>query len=157
MAIEIERKFKVVSIPWTTSDIPMDITQGYLNLDSGRTVRIRTEFKPEFAKATITIKGEPVDISRTEFEYEIPYGDALQMLENGMCISKLKKRRYTITHAGHDWVVDEFLGNCSGLVLAEIELKNPNESWERPEWLGEEVTHDINYFNSRLTFQPRNE
>lgn len=157
MVVEIERKFKVVGIPWSTSDIPMNITQGYISLDSGRTVRVRTEFKPGYNKATLTIKDEPIDISRTEFEYEIPYGDAVQMLENGMCISKLKKRRYTIDHCGHTWVIDEFLGNCSGLILAEIELSNPDEEWVKPAWLGEEVTHDINYFNSRLTFQPRNE
>lgn len=157
MGIEIERKFKVVGVPWSTSDIPMDITQGYISLDSGRTVRVRTEFKPKHRKATLTIKGEPVDISRTEFEYEIPFGDALQMLENGMCVSKLKKRRYTLKHKKHTWTVDEFLGNCSGLILAEIELKKPDEIWQRPEWLGDEVTHDIDYFNSRLTFQPRNE
>ena len=157
MATEIERKFKVVGILWTPADIPMNITQGYISLDSGRTVRVRTEFNPCYKKATLTIKGEPVDICRTEYEYEIPFGDALQMLDNGMCISKLKKRRYTVKHENHVWVVDEFLGNCSGLILAEIELTTPDEIWARPDWLGEEVTHDINYFNSRLTFQPRDE
>ena len=156
MSIEIERKFLVNRMPWTAADIPYDITQGYMSLDSGRTVRVRTEFRPGFKKATITIKGEPVDISRTEFEYEIPYGDALQMLDNGMCLAVLKKRRYKILHGNHTWDVDEFLGHNSGLILAEIELRHTDESWERPDWISDEVTHDPRYYNSRLALQPIN-
>lgn len=157
MAIEIERKFKVVGLPWTTHDVPINITQGYISLDSGRAVRVRIEDTPTSNTATLTVKGEPIDISRTEFEYKIPYDDAVQMLNNGMCVGKLRKRRYIITYFENIWTVDEYLGNCSGLILAEIELANPDAQWIRPPWLGEEVTHDINYFNSRLTVQPRNE
>lgn len=156
MSIEIERKFLVLGVPWSTSDIPTDITQGYISLDSGRTVRVRTEFRPGYAKATITIKGEPVDITRTEYEYEIPYGDALHMLDNGMCVAKLKKRRYTMYHNNKRWLIDDFLAANRGLVLAEISLNYLEEEWERPSWIGAEVTHDPRYFNSRLALQPRN-
>jgi CYTH domain-containing protein len=156
MSIEIERKFKVNKIPWTAADIPYEITQGYISLDSGRTVRVRTLFRPGMKSATLTIKGEPIDISRTEFEYEIPYGDALQMLDNGMCLAVLKKRRYKIPYDDHVWDVDEFLGHNSGLILAEIELKTTNEAWQRPDWIDHEVTHDPRYYNSRLALQPIN-
>jgi len=160
MGTEIERKFKVLRKPWTNKDIPSEIIQGYLNLDSERTVRIRAERHPNefrFTKATITIKGEPIDISRTEFEYIIPYGDAQQMLDNGMCVAKLRKRRYRIRYKTHYWEVDEFLDNNKGLILAEIELSSTSDKWEKPDWVGEEVTHDPNYYNSRLVIKSQTE
>ena len=155
MSQEIERKFKVKRKPWTNNDIPSEIVQGYLSLDSARTVRIRTEITENRGIGTITVKGEPVDIVRNEYEYKIPFSDAQQLLENGMCIAKLRKRRYSLMFGGHLWYIDEFLDNNAGLVLAELELTHTTDSWEKPEWLGEEVTHDPNYYNSRLVIKPQ--
>lgn len=156
MTKEIERKFKVLTQVWESSDVPSDIVQGYINLDAGRTVRVRIETIVGIGKkATVTIKGEPLDITRFEYEYEIPVVDAQEMFDNGICIAKLHKRRYAIKDMGHTWYIDEFLGNNSGLILAEIELTSPDENWASPTWIGEEVTHNPSYYNSRLAICPQ--
>ena len=148
MPTEIERKFLVVGSDWRTSD-PDRLCQGYLNRDRHRTVRVRIAG----AKAYLTIKGMAIGVTRAEFEYEIPLADAeaLLALRDGPLVEKLRHR---VRHAGATWEVDEFLGENAGLVVAEIELESEDQAFERPPWLGREVTGDPRYLNSSLATHP---
>jgi adenylate cyclase len=152
MAVEIERKFLVVNGGWRThpsSDGGVRYTQGYLNRDKTRTVRVRVAG----AQGWLTIKGISTGASRAEFEYPIPLADAQTLL--ALCDTPLiDKTRHTLTHAGTVWEVDEFHGDNAGLVVAEVELAAEDQPFERPGWLGEEVTHDARYFNSALIAHP---
>ena len=149
MADEIERKFLTINSEWRTLGKPTRYVQGYLCRDPGRTVRIRIAGE----KAYITIKGTTVGVSRPEFEYSLPLDDAEQMLK--LCVKPLiDKTRYVVDHAGKRWEVDEFHGDNDGLVVAEIELTREDEPFERPAWLGCEVSHDSRYSNARLTEVP---
>jgi len=113
-------------------------------------VRIRTEGN----QAVLTIKGLTVEASRPEFEYPIPFEHAIQMLDQ-LCEKPLiEKSRYKIPHKDHIWEVDEFLGLNRGLIVAEIELQSEDETFEKPGWIGKEVTADPRYFNSNLVTSP---
>ena len=148
MAVEIERKFLVISDDWRINE-PVAIRQGYLNRDPDRTVRVRTAG----SQAWITIKGRTVGAVRSEFEYPIPLNDADALLI--LCERPLlDKRRYHFEHDGRVWEIDEFLGENTGLVVAEIELDEPDSEVSLPSWTGMEVTHDPRYFNSSLTMIP---
>lgn len=148
MAIEIERKFLVTGTAWRTND-STPYKQGYLNRDPRRTVRVRIASD----KGWLTIKGLSSGASRAEFEYEIPAADAEQLLE--LCDRPpIEKRRHVVIFAGKTWEVDEFSGDNEGLIVAEIELSSEDEAFEKPPWLGPEVTHDSRYFNSNLSQQP---
>ena len=148
MAIEIERKFLVEGTDWRTAD-PTYICQGYLNRDKERTVRIRVFGE----QARITIKGISVGASRAEFEYWIPMEDGKQMLQ--LCESPLiEKNRHTVKFRNKLWEIDEFLGANQGLIVAEIELNSEDEPFEFPPWVGQEVTDDPKYFNSKLSIHP---
>ena len=148
MPVEIERKFLVNGSGWRQEN-GVRISQGYLNRDKERTVRIRLAGE----KAFLTIKGLTVGASRVEFEYEIPATHAKQLLK--LCDSPiLQKIRHTAVLNGLIWEVDEFLGANEGLVVAEVELEREDQSFERPSWLGQEVTEDPRYFNSNLTANP---
>jgi len=148
MAIEIERKFLVVGDAWR--DAPaVFYSQGYLNRDKARTVRVRIAGDEAF----LTIKGTSVGARRAEFEYPIPVWDARELL--AMCEQPLiEKNRRKILHEGFVWEVDEFLGENLGLVVAEIELPAEDAAFARPDWVGEEVTEDVRYFNSNLSRTP---
>ena len=148
MATEIERKFLVNGAPWRNVT-GVRFSQGYLNRDKERTVRVRIAGD----KAFLTIKGVPQGATRVEFEYPIPPSDAEQLLKlsDGPLI---QKNRYILTHDGHAWEVDEFLGDNAGLVVAEIELTSENQPFSRPPWLGPEVTQDLRYYNSSLASHP---
>lgn len=148
MAIEIERKFLVVGDAWR--DAPaVFYSQGYLNRDKARTVRVRIAGEEAF----LTIKGTSVGARRAEFEYPIPVWDARELL--AMCEQPLiEKNRRKILHEGFVWEVDEFLGENLGLVVAEIELPAEDTAFARPDWVGEEVTEDVRYFNSNLSRTP---
>ena len=148
MPVEIERKFLVNGSGWRQEN-GVRISQGYLNRDKERTVRIRLAGE----KAFLTIKGLTVGASRVEFEYEIPATHAKQLLK--LCDSPiLQKIRHTTVLNGLIWEVDEFLEENEGLVVAEVELEREDQSFERPSWLGQEVTGDPRYFNSNLTANP---
>ena len=148
MATEIERKFLVQGTQWR-NDTGVRFSQGYLNRDKERTVRVRLAGR----KAFLTIKGVTRGPSRTEFEYEIPMEDAEQLLK--LCDGPIiEKTRYRIVHQGSTWEVDEFLGENAGLVMAEIELTSEDQPFSRPPWLAEEVTHDRRYYNSNLAGHP---
>lgn len=148
MAVEIERKFLVVGDAWRAAPAEF-YSQGYLNRDKLRTVRVRIAGEEAF----LTIKGESVGARRAEFEYPIPLWDARELLN--LCEQPLiEKNRRKILYQGFVWEVDEFLGENLGLVVAEIELPAEDTYFERPEWVGEEVTADARYFNSNLSRMP---
>ena len=149
MGKEIERKFLV------KGDFPKEngvrIIQGYLSSVPERTVRVRVKGD----KGYLTVKGigNASGASRFEWEIEIPKEDALNLLkicEPGV----IDKTRYHVKVGNHTFEIDEFYGDNEGLVIAEVELKDENEEFEKPEWLGEEVTGDVRYYNSMLMKNP---
>lgn len=152
--IEIERKFLVRSMQFVDKSVSSTkIIQGFLNTDPERTVRIRIKGEKGF----LTVKGKSNDTGTTRFEWEteIAHSDAemlLQLCEKGV----LEKTRYFVPFEGHNFEVDVFDGDNKGLILAEIELTIENELFQKPNWLGEEVTGDIKYYNSQLSKQPFN-
>jgi adenylate cyclase len=148
MPVEIERKFLVQGDDWRT-DQGVRIIQGYLNRDEERTVRVRIAG----AGAYLTIKGKNEGAVRAEFEYEIPVADAEQLLK--LCDGPLiEKTRHTVVYAGMTWEIDEFHGANEGLVVAEIELEDAEQTFTTPAWIGREVTADVRYFNSNLAVRP---
>ena len=148
MGIEIERKFLVVGDGWRAAPATA-YAQGYLNRDKQRTVRVRVVQQ----QAWLTIKGANAGATRAEFEYPIPLADAEQLL--ALCDGPLvRKLRRIVEHAGSRWEIDEFQGDNAGLVVAEIELASEQASFEKPAWLGAEVTHDPRYYNSNLAAAP---
>lgn len=152
MAQEIERKFLVKDDSYKQMASSFShIVQGYICRTSGRTVRVRMRDE----KAYLTIKGASLDggLSRYEWEYEISSDEALELMQ--LCESGvIDKVRYLVPYGGHTFEVDEFFGDNEGLVMAEVELDAVDEEFERPPFLGEEVTGDRRYYNSCLTMQP---
>ena len=145
--IEIERKFTVDAEKWgnTPKSEPKRIVQGYILRDSEKTIRVRTIEN----RGYLTIKGKTIGIARSEFEYEIPYQEATELLER--CVDKvLTKDRYEVRSNHHLWEVDEFRGQLDGLIIAELELKHENESFEIPDWVIEDVSLDPQYYNASL-------
>lgn len=150
MGVEIERKFLLVGDAWRTLGEPVLLRQGYLSSDPDRTVRVRIEG----AAGTLTIKGRSQGATRAEWEYPLPLADAMELLDR-LCEQPLiEKYRRRIAFAGHTWEVDEFLGANAGLAFAEIELASEDQPFDKPDWIGEEVTHDRRYFNSSLIKLP---
>ncbi len=150
MGIEIERKFLLTGTTWKNLAPGTSYRQGYLNSIKERTVRVRTIDDKGF----LTIKGISVGATRVEYEYEIPFDDAEKLL-NELCEKPIiEKNRYKIPHAGFVWEIDEFFGENDGLVVAEIELESEDQTFDKPEWVGEEVTGDPRYFNSNLIKNP---
>ena len=148
MGTEIERKYLVNGDEWRVADSQF-YCQGYLNRDANRTVRIRIAGN----EAWLTVKSITTNMTRAEFEYSITLADAEQMLQ--LCEAPLiEKRRYVVDYEGMSWEVDEFLGENEGLVVAEIELESETQPFQTPPWIGEEVTDDPRYFNSRLSIAP---
>jgi len=151
MGIEIERKFLVAGNDWQAgADEGRSIRQAYLANGGAASVRIRVLGDRGGKSARLTIKSRGGGLSRAEFEYPVPVADALELmaLRSGNVI---EKTRYRVP-AGPDrvWEVDVFAGVHAGLVLAEIELGAEDELFERPDWLGEEVTGDPRYANAAL-------
>lgn len=146
MNIEIERKFLVNNIEYRElAHKAYTITQGYLSRERGRTVRVRIRDN----KAFITIKSSSVGLARNEYEYEIPKEDAIGLIK--MCPPPvLSKTRYLVNYCGNTWEVDEFHGEFEGTVVAEIELKSEDQEFEKPGFVGQEVTGDHRYSNSRM-------
>lgn len=152
MGIEIERKFLVKSDEWKSLGNRIFYQQGYLLSDKYRTIRIRTIEEKGF----ITIKSSVKGISRNEFEYEIPVEEAKLILETLCEKPFIKKYRTKIQLNELVWEIDEFLDDNDGLIIAEVELANENQKIDIPNWIGEEVTGDMKYFNSMLTKNPFN-
>lgn len=150
MGVEIERKFLVKSDGWRAQGEPVLLRQGYLSSHAERTVRVRIEGE----RAVLTIKSKNVGAARGEWEYPVPVADAAELLDRLCERPLIEKYRRRIPYAGLVWEVDEFLGENAGLVVAEIELPAEDAVFDKPDWAGEEVTHDLRYFNSSLVKQP---
>ena len=150
--IEIERKFLVLSDDFKQqSNRSRQIVQGYLNSNPKRSVRIRIQDNLAF----LTVKGIGNESGMSRFEWEKPISvvDATHLLalcEEGV----IEKIRYEIPLDGHVFEVDEFSGDNDGLIIAEIELKSEDEMFQKPDWLGKEVTNDRRYYNSELSINP---
>ena len=157
MGIEIERKFLVTGEGWRDAArevVPM--TQGYLNdlaaMDSGAmkaSVRVRIAGDQAF----LNLKSRDLGHTRQEFDYPIPVIDARALLALSVG-GLIDKRRHLVEHAGHLWEVDEFLGDNAGLVVAEIELDSADETFDKPHWIGAEVTDSARYYNLALATRP---
>jgi CYTH domain-containing protein len=150
MAKEIERKFLIRPDAWKPQDSGMYYKQGYLNSQKERVVRVRIAG----GKAMLTIKGITKGVTRAEFEYTIPVEDAALLLDNLCEQPVIEKHRHKEIHGGKTWEIDVFHGENEGLMVAEIELTSEEEAFERPLWLGEEVSSDPRYFNSNLLKNP---
>ena len=150
--IEIERKFLVKSEEFKERAFAKnEIAQGYLNSDTERTVRVRIKGNQGFL--TIKGKGNESGMTRFEWEKEIPVSEAkmlLELCENGV----IRKVRFEVKLGNHIYEIDEFFGENEGLIIAEIELQSEDEGFEKPEWLGEEVTNNVKYYNSYLSKNP---
>jgi adenylate cyclase len=150
VGVEIERKFLLAGDGWRALGAPVLLRQGYLSSDPARVVRVRVEGE----HACMTIKGKSVGATRGEWEYPIPLADANELLER-LCEQPIvEKYRRRIDFAGNTWEVDEFLGANEGLVLAEIELGAEDQLFDKPEWIGDDVTGDRRYYNSNLVRHP---
>ncbi|MDQ0476873.1 CYTH domain-containing protein [Chryseobacterium sp. MDT2-18] len=151
MGIEIERKFLVNKTKWQQVEKPGGefYRQGYLLTDPNKTIRVRQTSDKGF----LTIKGISVGATRAEYEYEIPVGEAKELLDQ-FCVAELSKIRFKISVGQHVWEVDEFLGNNTGLLVAEIELTSEDEIFTLPDWIDSEVTGDEKYYNSNLVTHP---
>jgi len=150
--IEIERKFLVTSEAFKKEAFTQNrIAQGYLSSVPDRTVRVRLKGDKGF----LTIKGVSNEsgLSRFEWEKEIPVDEAKELLtlcEKGV----IEKTRFEVKMGIHVFEIDEFYGENEGLIMAEIELESETEPFEKPNWLGEEVTKDNRYYNSYLSKNP---
>jgi len=150
MGKEIERKFLVSGEAWRSLGEGIRYRQGYLSTVKERTVRVRTIGD----KGYLTIKGVTQGFTRVEYEYEIPIEDANAQLDDLCERPLIDKVRYKIPYGDHTWEVDEFFAENAGLVIAEVELESEDQPFEKPEWIGEEVSDDSRYFNANLIANP---
>lgn len=151
MAQEIEHKFLLKNDNWKTEVCKsVHYKQGYLISDKKRSVRIRTSDN----KAWLNIKSATVGTSRQEFEYEIPFEEGIEILSTLCKKPLIEKIRHFVTFKQHLWEIDVFSGDNQGLTVAEVELTVIGEHFEKPNWLGKEVTDDIRYYNNSLCKNP---
>lgn len=151
MPTEIERKFLLKNSSWKElADEGTQYSQGYIVGSKHASVRVRIQGK----RAYLNIKSATIDIVRQEFEYEIPFDEATEMLETLCDKPLIDKVRYLIKHENHVWEIDVFSGDNDGLTVAEVELKNKDEKFIKPDWLGEEVSDDERYYNVCLVKHP---
>lgn len=150
MAKEIERKFTVDTGKWLPEDAGVQVRQGYIPASGKTSVRVRVAGD----KAWLTIKGETMGAVRTEFEYPIPVSDANQMLDELCMRPFIEKTRHYVEYAGTIWEVDVFMGENTGLLIAEVELMREDQDIERPPWVLTEVTGDPKYYNVNLVARP---
>jgi adenylate cyclase len=151
MSTEIERKFLVHGSFMDKAVGATDIVQGYLCADPSRSVRVRVTDKKGFL--TIKGRGDITGRSRYEWEKEIPLDEALELLS--LCRHlRVHKTRYIVPYRSHTFEVDVFHGDNEGLIIAEIELVSPDEEFEKPDWVGKEVTGNPAYYNASLSERP---
>jgi len=150
MGIEIERKFLVKDDTWRDGVEGRAMMQGYVCVEGHTTVRTRISG----STAWLTIKGATQGSTRPEFEFEIPVHDAQEMLRQFAGERVIEKTRYRIPIGAHVWEVDVFAGQNAPLIVAEIELGSEDEAFDKPAWLGQEVTTDNRYFNAYLSEHP---
>jgi adenylate cyclase len=150
VAVEIERKFLVVSEDWRAgARDPKPMVQGYLG---GDRCAVRVRIAGE--RAWLSLKSATLDIARLEFEYAVPLADARQMLQAFASGPVVAKTRYHVPAGSLTWEVDVFEGENAGLVLAEIELPRVDADIPRPPWLGREVSGDARFLNINLARRP---
>lgn len=155
MAREIERKYLLKNDSWKAlAHQQTHFAQGYLNdikqAGSKSSVRVRIEGK----QANINIKSLEIGLSRDEYEYPIDINDAQQMLTTLAFGPVIEKKRYLVTYQKHLWEIDVFLGDNSGLIVAEVEIDSEDEEVVLPEWIGTEVTNISRYYNVSLSQKP---
>jgi len=150
MPLEIERKFLVTGDTWRGLGRVVRIRQGYLASAESLSVRVR-QAGP---RAFLTVKGGK-GLVRAEYEYEIPFDEAGEMLDRLCRRPLIEKQRHVLDRGGLEWVVDEFEGELAGLVLAEIELDSEHQQVALPDWVGTEVTDDPRYLNASLSAHGR--
>lgn len=150
MGQEIERKFLVIGDAWRTLGEGKAYRQGYIPTPDARTVRVRVAGNQGY----LTLKGPALGLVRSEYEYPIPLEDANEMLETLCDPPLIEKTRYRIPIQNLVWEVDEFWGENAGLIMAEVELTDADQSIEMPDWIGQEVTGDPRYYNSQLRKNP---
>ncbi|MFT3731162.1 MAG: CYTH domain-containing protein [Hyphomicrobium sp.] len=151
MALEIERKFLIRDDTWKSAATgSARILQGYF----ARTALVRARIRIYGDKGFITLKSEPGALVRHEYEYEIPYADAVEMIKQFSIEPIIRKTRFDVPYEGVVWAVDVFDGANSGLVIAEAELKTADQALAIPSWAGKEVTGDRRYGNSDLARYP---
>jgi adenylate cyclase len=147
MATETERKFLVKAEFRHLAVKKIEITQAYLSIDPDKTIRIRIADEKAYMTIKSRMRGEI--IARNEWQFPIPLSDAVEMMN--LCLpGKIIKTRYLIPSGKHTYEVDVFHDKNEGLIIAEIELESEDEQFEKPEWLGEEVTGRTEYYNANL-------
>ena len=153
MAREIERKFLLRNEDWRGLAPGRAFVQGYLADGGACSVRVRIAE----GEAALAVKGATAGAARSEFEYAIPPEDARRMLDLLAPGNVIEKTRHTVMYEGFAWEIDEFHGRNQGLVVAEIELEREDQAFEKPAWIGEEVTDDPRYYNTSLARIPYGE
>lgn len=153
MAKEIERKFLVTEKTWQHEvRRSIEIRQGYLANTSLSSIRIRIAGH----SAQVNIKSASLSVSREEYEYNLPLKDAEEMLTMLCPDGEIAKTRHHVRYADKLWEIDEFHGVNAGLIIAEVELKQEDERFEKPPWVGREVSHLARYYNPSLLTKPFN-
>ncbi len=152
MGVEIERKYLVRDLSAVAGLPGIRMRQGYLSVDPERTVRVRVAG----TRAFLNVKGRTSasGTSRAEFEYEIPVGEAEELLDGLALRPVIEKTRYRVPSGGLVWEIDVFGGENDGLVVAEVELPSDETAVVLPDWIGEEVTGDARYYNANLVSRP---
>lgn len=148
MAKEIERKFLVSGEFIHLAVRQIEIVQGYLSVDPGRVIRVRIS---DSKIAILSVKAPAINthFSRHEWEFEIPVSEALEILN--VCLPEvISKTRFIVPFKSHNFEVDIFHGKNEGLIIAELELDSEDEPYEKPDWLGDEVTGKPEFYNSNL-------
>lgn len=155
MGIEIERKFLLKNDEWKShvTDTHV-IRQGYLQSGLEQSQKSSVRIRISNKRANINIKSVDLTAIRSEYEYEIPLHDAQEMLAKLCTDSIIEKTRHLVPYGDHLWEIDVFVGDNKGLVVAEVELSAIDEKFEKPHWLGPEVTHDERYYNISLLRNP---
>ena len=150
MTVEIERRFLLADDSWReAASEPLVLQQGYLSVEKERTIRERIIG----SQAWLTLKSYISDMTRSEFEYEIPLAHAQAMMAN-MCPFKMEKYRYRVEFEGFVYEIDEYFGDNAPLIVAEIELPSEDTEFPKPSWLGKEITSDGKFTNAYLSKHP---
>ena len=150
MSVEIERRFLLQNDAWrAAASAPKTLRQGYFSVEKERTIRVRIVDQ----QAWLTLKGYISDVSRSEFEYEIPLAHAEQMMAT-MCPFKMEKHRYLVDYQGFTFEIDEYFGDNAPLIVAELELPSESTPYPRPDWLGREITSEGKFTNAYLSKHP---
>ncbi len=157
MAREIERKFLLVNEDWKAlAHQKTHFAQGYLNDISDKNSSCSVRVRLEGEHANMNIKSLEIGLSRDEYEYAIPYEEGKRMLETLSVGPVIEKDRYLVKFGDHVWEIDEFHGDNTGLVVAEVEIGTEDEQISMPDWVGREVTDEARFYNISLSKRPFN-